>query len=566
MNDQQEPARGRHDGTPASEGAALPLLVAPSLSALLRDHLAPEFQDILANHIRRCRWFRGKARQIGGVQVLDRIPLRETPDAIDLVVVRISYMGAEAPEIYVLPMASRPGATGTPLPDADALLFNLRPPDGGPSRVVYDPSSAPELPDVLLDTFLRPLTLGDRGRLRANPTEAFASRLAPGQPRPAAQVSKGEQSNTTMFFGREFMLKLFRQMEAGENPDVEITEFLWRRGYRHVPEPLGTLSYEGPGFAATLGLAQRFVPSEGTAWDVTVDLLERSCERARSAGTFRSLPPESEGDVLDASSERVPPAIQPLIEPYAELATLLGVRTAELHVALASDPSSPGFAPEPFTSVDVAAMVGAARDRVGGAFDLLSNQLSTLPDHLQALARKALAYRSVLEGHLDALESREVHARKIRCHGDYHLGQVLYGAGAVTILDFEGEPAQTLDVRRRKRSALYDVCGMIRSFHYAATLARQGEGARQDDPFSLQSWTEAWYHWTSARFLRAYLDATRDHPGGAAFVPSSTDELRMLIRLHLIEKCSYELAYELNNRPAWVGVPMAGLLSLAQGR
>jgi maltose alpha-D-glucosyltransferase/alpha-amylase len=159
-----------------------------------------------------------------------------------------------------------------------------------------------------------------------------------------------------------------------------------------------------------------------------------------------------------------------------------------------------------------------------------------------------------------------VHASRIRCHGDYHLGQVLYGAGDFIILDFEGEPAQPLEIRRQKGSALYDVCGMLRSFHYASTVARQNDRWRLEEQSALAEWTAAWYRWTSARFLAAYLKTSREHRGDAVFLPESTEELRALLRLHLIDKCSYELSYELNNRPAWVSVPLAGLLGLARGR
>jgi maltose alpha-D-glucosyltransferase/alpha-amylase len=159
-----------------------------------------------------------------------------------------------------------------------------------------------------------------------------------------------------------------------------------------------------------------------------------------------------------------------------------------------------------------------------------------------------------------------IHASRIRCHGDFHLGQVLYGAGDFTMLDFEGEPAQPLDKRRETASALYDVCGMLRSFHYAATVARQGEGWRREERPVLQRWSEAWYRGASAAFLSAYMDTARDAGASAVFLPESRDECRALLRLHLIDKCCYELSYELNNRPAWVGVPMAGLISLAGPR
>jgi maltose alpha-D-glucosyltransferase/alpha-amylase len=343
---------------------------------------------------------------------------------------------------------------------------------------------------------------------------------------------------------------------------VELNEFLWAHGYRHVPEPLGSVRYEGPAFVATLGIAQRFVSSEGSAWDVTLEILQRSI--AQTDGMDPRLVDEClpSGDLLDSAGQIVPDRLHALVEPYAALATRLGERTAELHLALASDRQAPAFTPEPFTGDYQRAIVKRARARTDHAFALLARQQAGLPEEVRPLVERVFARRDELSRRLDALESLGVHASRIRCHGDYHLGQVLYGSGDFTILDFEGEPAQSIEIRRQKGSALYDVCGMLRSFHYAGTVARQSDhggheasGARRRD---------AWYRWTSAAFLAAYLKTARANGEAAVFLPQSDEELRALLRVHLIEKCSYELSYELNNRPAWVSVPINGLLGLSR--
>jgi maltose alpha-D-glucosyltransferase/alpha-amylase len=356
------------------------------------------------------------------------------------------------------------------------------------------------------------------------------------------------------------MLKLFRQLEAGENPDVELNEFLWAHGYRHVPEPLGSVRYSGE-FVGTLGIAQRFVASEGSAWEATLSILQRSFERARTLEPPSSQPaddPLSEAAADSASSE--------ILEPYSAFATKLGRRTAELHLALASDAAAPAFSPEPFSIDYQQRLVRATRERVDRAYELLARQLAGLPPELKTVAESVFAVRGELGANLGVLESMPIHASRIRCHGDFHLGQVLYGAGDFTMLDFEGEPAQPLDKRREKGSALYDVCGMLRSFHYAATVARQDAAWRSEERSALQLWSDAWYRGASAAFLSAYMERARDAGASAVFLPESRDELGALLRLHLIDKCCYEMSYELNNRPAWVGVPMAGLISLAGAR
>jgi maltose alpha-D-glucosyltransferase/alpha-amylase len=182
---------------------------------------------------------------------------------------------------------------------------------------------------------------------------------------------------------------------------------------------------------------------------------------------------------------------------------------------------------------------------------------------VKPLAEAVFAVRARLGADLGVVDAMPIHASRIRCHGDFHLGQVLYGAGDFTMLDFEGEPAQPLDARREKASALYDVCGMLRSFHYAATVAPQDGGWRREERSALQRWSDVWYRGASAAFLSAYVETARGAGASAVFLPESRDEIRALLRLHLIDKCCYELSYELNNRPTWVGVPMAGMASLA---
>jgi maltose alpha-D-glucosyltransferase/alpha-amylase len=535
----------------------IPTFEAASLSALLRDTLPAPLQARLVEHIRTRRWFRGKARTIREIAILDQLPLRSAPKDVILIIIRVSYV-VEDSEMYALALAHVARADAERASAALPLLFQLQPSSGDPG-VICDLTGEEEFSQLLLDLFVREPTAGERGVITAHPTAALAARAA--HDRPAAHQSTGEQSNTTVFFGREFMLKLFRQLEAGENPDVEVNEFLWAHGYRHVPEPLGSLRYDGA-FAATLGIAQRYVSSEGTAWDATLRILRRSLEQARALEPppVRSLPGD---DVLgdpggvDSTSG--------VFESYSGFAMLLGKRTAELHLALASDAAAPAFSPEPFTIDYQRSMLQAMHERVDRAYELLARQLDVLPDDVKPLAEEVFACGDSLRANLGALDSLPVHASRIRCHGDFHLGQVLYGAGDFTILDFEGEPAQLLERRRQKGSALYDVGGMLRSFHYASTVARHGD-AWQQRGASLERWGEAWYRWASAAFLSAYLKRAREAGAAAVFLPDSRDELRALLRLHLIDKCCYELSYELNNRPAWVGVPIAGLLSLAGAR
>jgi maltose alpha-D-glucosyltransferase/alpha-amylase len=550
----------------AKTASGKPRFEAGSFRALLDQPLDPELQDLLVAHIRARRWFRGKAREVRSLETLDGIPLGHGAHELALAIVRVHYEDG-APETYTLPLAF--GSTDESAIDPAQRLFALRELAGERrSGPVYDPSGTAELSQDLLELFGRPQTRGSRGRVTARASAALMARLDPSQAALESRVPSGEQSNTTVFFGDEIILKLFRQLEPGEHPEVELNDYLWAAGFRHVPEPLGSVHYELGRSASALGIAQRFVPSEGIAWEVTLEVLARSLEFARSLAR-RGVQPElpASDDLLDNLRQPPPESMEGFLSAYAPFATLLGERTAELHTALASNRAVPALRPEPFTAEYMRTSVAATRERVQRAFDLLQRQLRMLPDDARAIALEALDVRSAIEASLDDFEGLEVHADRIRCHGDYHLGQVLYGENDFTILDFEGEPAQPLEQRRHKRSALYDVCGMIRSFHYASTVALRGERAGdRAEHAHLGRWSEAWYRWTSAMFACAYFRKAHEAGATPVFLPRDKSELRALLRLHSIDKCSYELSYELNNRPTWVGVPLAGLLQLAKGR
>jgi maltose alpha-D-glucosyltransferase/alpha-amylase len=558
MDIRQQTSTAPHLNEPHRDQAT-PTFESASLSALLRGALPAPLQAVLADHIRGRRWFRGKARTIREIEVLDQLPLRRSAGETLVLIVRVSYVVEDA-EVYVFPLARLSAADAERIAAARMRLFTLHSALEG-DAVAYDPSGDADFSPLLLDLFVRERTPGDHGAITARPSEVLTARAA--RELPVATQAAGEQSNTTVLFGREFMLKLYRQLEAGDNPDVELNEFLWAHGYRHVPEPLGSVRYEGPALVATLGNAQRFVDSDGSAWDATLDILRRSLERTRGMA-----PPPADrlpaADLFENADLADRTSTETLVASYADFAALLGERTAELHLVLASDPVTPAFKPDPLTTAHLRSMVQGTRDRVDHGYGLLSRQRAELPQEVRPLAEEVFACRDRLRAMLHALDSIQVHASRIRCHGDYHLGQVLYAAGDFTILDFEGEPAQPLEMRRQKGSALYDVCGMLRSFHYAATVARQSDRWRREEQSSIAAWSEAWYRWASAAFVTAYMKRAREAGASAVFLPESRDELRALLRLHLIDKCSYELSYELNNRPAWVSVPMTGLVSLAR--
>jgi maltose alpha-D-glucosyltransferase/alpha-amylase len=252
-----------------------------------------------------------------------------------------------------------------------------------------------------------------------------------------------------------------------------------------------------------------------------------------------------------------------MIDPFLDTAWLLGARTAELHGALASDPHDPAFAPMPFAPLDQRSLYQSLRNQARQTLAMVSRAAARLPEDLREAARDVAGAEPAIEARYRLLLEGRLTAQRIRIHGDYHAGQVLWTGGDVVIIDFEGEPLRPLSERRRKRSALVDVAGMIRSFHYAAyglltDPKAAGSSARPEDLAALEPWIGYWYAWTAATFLRGY----RATAGDAPFMPRTDEEFVRLLEAFLFEKAIYEVAYELNNRPDWVRIPLRGIREL----
>jgi trehalose synthase-fused probable maltokinase len=362
------------------------------------------------------------------------------------------------------------------------------------------------------------------------------------------------------------VLKVFRHVEAGVNPDFEIGEFLSvRAGFRHVPPAAGAIEYRHAGSpAATIGILQGFVPNRGDAWQQTLAALAGFYDRLSGGKLVPPREPREHG-LLSGARSPLPARAADLLGEYRASAALLGRRTAELHLALASDPSDPDFAPEPFSLAhqrEVSeAMIHLARESLA----MLARRAGDLPITLRERARTALAGESELLARFRRLAERPLTGLRTRIHGDLHLGQVLATEDDFVFIDFEGEPARTLAERRAKHSPVRDVAGMLRSFHYAAfaaLFARAGDAGAASPVFpALAPFANAWYRWASAEFLRAYLETA----GGAAFLPANPDELDFFLDLWLLDKAIYELKYELNHRLTWVAIPLEGLCGLLEG-
>jgi maltose alpha-D-glucosyltransferase/alpha-amylase len=258
--------------------------------------------------------------------------------------------------------------------------------------------------------------------------------------------------------------------------------------------------------------------------------------------------------LLERARGVIPASVDRLLGDQRDRVELLARRTANLHLALASEHETPDFVPEPFNAMHQRSLYESARVRLDRTFRLVERKLGGLPAPTAKRAHAVVVRKKEIDARLRKVADTRIEARKIRIHGDYHLGQVLWTGSDYVILDFEGEPARPLNERRFKRSPLVDVAGMLRSFHYAAVTALRDPRLRSAQQKQIEPWLDAWHAWISTTYLRAYLDAL-----GTGLLPPNDEHLALLLDFFVLDKCIYEIGYEIDNRPDWLAIPLEGI-------
>jgi trehalose synthase-fused probable maltokinase len=539
--------------------------VQSSWENLFRGRGRDAIEAILPAFLRSRRWFGGKARRIKEVEIAEAVPIPAGRQIFFLTLVRVAYAEGD-PDTYTLTLGFSSGDAAAQLLDHERhrVLARLR--VKGVEGVLHGAFAERAFAEALLDAVARRRVFhGLQGDVVGAPGRAFRRLRGPGTLELAPLGA--EQSNTSLLFGDRLILKLFRRVEPGPNPDVEIGRFLTERaGYAHSPAVAGSLEYRPrKGQAVSLVIVQQCVPNQGDAWRFTLDSVDRYFERVLALpADGRTPPPLPDGTLLALARLEIPVEAQEPIGTYLGDARLLGRRTAELHMALASEREDPAFAPETFTPFYQRSLYHSMRNLTEASFSLLKRRLGAVPDDVREGAAALVARQGEVLKRFRSILDRKITALRTRVHGDYHLGQVLRSDGDWVIIDFEGEPALPLSTRRIKRSPLRDTAGMARSFHYAAhhglkSLVARG-AVRPEERSHLEPWAHHWYVWVAASFLRGYLEAAGDAP----FLPREEQELDALLTVYLLEKAVYELSYELNNRPEWVNLPLAGIRQLLE--
>jgi trehalose synthase-fused probable maltokinase len=466
--------------------------------------MSERLEGITAEEIRRCvdkedlrdwvqqqRWYASKARTVAGIEIVESITLREDPLLV-LTLIETRF-GTGIHELYQLPLAIRHPSE---IPRGDSIANT-------DDWAVYDALAEPEQAVELMRRIVATDEIEtDAGRFSFYPFEGVETAPEASQVR----LMGVEQSNSSIVFDEQIVLKVFRKLEPGVNPELEMLRFLTYRGFPNIAPLHGWYEYEGQAFAATLGVAQAFLPEAIGGWELALD------EITTAPDTF--------------------------LERLGSLGTV----TARLHTALASDASDAAFSPEEPSQEALSLLTATVDEDIERLF-------LRLPDddpNLEPIVGRGQDVRE----RLAARAQIGVTGRVIRTHGDYHLGQTLHTPKGWVILDFEGEPARPLPERRQKRSPLRDVAGMLRSFAYAASALEIQRGQSAPRDFEERA---------REQFLGCYFAAV-----DPTLMPGGEAAIRNLLSIYELEKAIYELRYELNNRPDWTPIPVAGIVRLLE--
>ena len=451
-------------------------------------------EDALRGYVLERRWFGAKSRDVSTLTVLSVIAARRISPLYAIALVETRF-DTGTHETYQLPLGFRPADEGW----SEEVIGEVE------GWTVYDAAADPQLARELVHLMRKGETLtNEDGRLEFRTVEGDGLGFEVAEAVQARPMG-AEQSNTSLVFDDEHVLKLYRRVEAGINPELELLHFLTERGFPWVASLEGWAAYSGRPMDATLAILQDFVTGDGDGWDLALEALEAD-----------------------------PEGFLPRLHRLGEI-------TAQMHSLLASEPVDPSFAPEEPSAESLALLTATIDEEIAQLF-------LSLPEDSESLEPIRGRGEEVRE-RLRAISRVGAVGRQIRTHGDYHLGQVLWTGEDWIVLDFEGEPARSITERRRKRSPLRDVAGMLRSFAYAASAAAVERGA---------SAPEGWEERARATFLEGYTAEV-----DPSIVPSG-EAFDRLLAIYELEKAVYELRYELDNRPDWVPIPVAGIHRLLE--
>ena len=518
----------------------------------------PEFrhgiEQALPGYLASIRWFGGKARPLQSVSIERLLPVKGPSSLFYLTVVLTDYEGGGS-EHYSLPLAFQ----------NDPPLDDFAREHGIISEMQLLDQKGYLLDAVFSEEFRYVLYQGMRSKKEVEVPEGTLRFLGAAEENVdsltghvVSEVLHAEQSNTSIIYQDEFFFKLFRKIEPGINPDLEmLRNFTDHTDFRNAPRFAGGVEVQfADEEATTLGLMQNKVLNQGDCWQVMMGKLSAYYETVQ-AHVAQSESPPAISDRLHLDYDEISPSVQAIIsKETSDFVGLLARRTREMHVALTQNKTDPAFAPEKFSRTYQSDTVREIGHLTQTNFALLAQNIHFLAEDVQGLAKHILSQQEKVLSYFEEFENAKLTSPRTRIHGDYHLGQVLFTGEDFVIIDFEGEPGVTYEERRIKRSAMRDVAGMVRSFHYAAYGHIYLEDKYPKEmTTALEPWADLWQHYVVRFFLAEYF---RSKDGA----PVMTEEDLLLLRAFTLEKAIYELGYELNSRLDWVKIPLTGIAIL----
>ena len=552
-----QPESSATDGGP-EDATAEPIEVAGEWAELMEPAaLATLEATSLPAFLPLQRWFGGKDRRIRSTRVLDVAPLMNGPSPAWWVLVEVTYTRGRR-ETYNVPLAVATGRLARRL-RADSPTAVLAP--------IQGPKGAGWLVDAMASdgaclAILDAITAGAPVRARHSELRIERARFLTSlqdalEDPPVVGRSEAEQSNTSVRFDQQLMLKVLRRVEPGIHPDVEVGRHLAAAGFDRSPRVAGTVSYlapdEGP---AVLAMLQEFAWSQGDGWSYTLEAIDRYLEETSGEPSAPVGDPVASA-AAGEQSETADPG-------YHDSARILGIRTAEMHLALGRGLGNSDFEPAPLTRDDLEAVLQRVARRLSGVASEVRGLRDRLPPDLGEDAAVVLGAARGIVGKLRALTGGPDEVMGIRVHGDFHLGQVLWARNDFVIIDFEGEVGLPLEQRRSRTCALTDVAGMLRSFEYAAAVGRQSYTDTVPDVVGSERIERVASAWTDGA-VRGFIEGYLETAGDAPFVPRDREQFRRWLDLFVLDKALHELEYEISHRPDWVTIPLRGVARLLRG-
>jgi maltose alpha-D-glucosyltransferase/alpha-amylase len=539
------------------------------LGAFSSSHHWRLIEKKILDYLPTARWYLAKDRSLIDCIPVDFIDLKLEDGSLlsRVFILKLSYREGN-PDYYLLPVSACTGTQAEKIlsESPGSVIASFEKGATNDAGIFFESLYLPEFGRELIKTFCSDREIkGEFGSILSELESSVEaqSETADLNPNniPLPQAIGSEQSNSSFIFGKKYHFKLYRKLEYGVHPEISIgRHLLENKIFQKSPHLLGVSYYTHNRKKYPIGCLQNYIENQGDGWNLFLNQLSQTVEQAKATlkSEYQSTLPE--GGLKNSLLMRPPEELQMVAGPTFTWAQLLGQATAEMHLALASGADKPEFGPEPFTPFYQRSLYQSFRNSMVKTLTSLHKALPHMDETVKELASEVLAKENDLYQHFAHVKSARIDCARIHIHGDYHLGQVLYTGKDFYIIDFEGEPKKSVSERNIKRSALKDVAGMLRSFDYVASYFLKERLLRPEDHKKVSSFVKNWNWWMSSEYVKAYLSVAN----GTPLIPRDPTAFFQLLSVYELEKALYELSYELSSRPAWVDIPLVGILKILE--